>query len=205
MGLRSANASVPGATCIDRDALSWTPFSQVGHAQAAGAALARLHHAAQGSSMHRRAPPTYWSPICGCSCSKTRCRRCSACCPRGRIWPQRLQDFPWQHDLITHLLPWQCACLAAAVCAAMRCPPLWTHGDWHASNLLWNTDHGRRRGQRDLRLRIERPQQCLVRSGHRRHRTQPDPVAAAGYRARVRRRTCNNSMPCWMAMRCIAH
>ncbi|OLR69157.1 hypothetical protein BI311_25370 [Xanthomonas citri pv. citri] len=52
-----------------------------------------------------------------------------------------VQRRPWQHDLATHLLPWH-ARAWPLLSAPHAMPPLWTHGDWHASNLLWETDHG---------------------------------------------------------------
>jgi Ser/Thr protein kinase RdoA (MazF antagonist) len=47
-----------------------------------------------------------------------------------------LRDRRWQHDLHELLAPWHCAAqpqLAQQV-------PLWTHGDWHVSNLYWSGD-----------------------------------------------------------------
>ena len=44
-----------GVDCY-RDAVSWSPFTSLGHARAAGAALARLHEAAAGFPLPPRAP-----------------------------------------------------------------------------------------------------------------------------------------------------
>ena len=41
---------------VYRDALSWTPFTSLGHARAAGATLARLHRAAADFPLPARAP-----------------------------------------------------------------------------------------------------------------------------------------------------
>ncbi|KAA8432378.1 phosphotransferase, partial [Acetobacter sp. DmW_125123] len=46
-----------------------------------------------------------------------------------------LHERNWKHDIQTHLLAPYHANAHAILHAA---PRLWTHGDWHASNLLWS-------------------------------------------------------------------
>ena len=75
------------------DAHSWTRYRSRQHAHHAGAALARLHIAAQGFDAPERAP----APL--------------------------LTSLPGEARAITAGLP-----------------PLWTHNDWHGSNLTWSED-----------------------------------------------------------------
>ncbi|MCC8625738.1 phosphotransferase enzyme family protein [Xanthomonas vesicatoria] len=123
-----------------RDALSWTPFSDIAHAQAAGAALARLHHAAQGFD----APPRSTNVLVAnlrLFAQQDPVQALQRALPARPHLAAALKDVPWQHDLATHLLPWH-ARAWPLLSAPHAMPPLWTHGDWHASNLLWETDHG---------------------------------------------------------------
>ncbi|MFO3704703.1 phosphotransferase enzyme family protein [Xanthomonas codiaei] len=121
-----------------RDALSWTPFAACAHAQAAGVALAQLHRAAQGFD----APPRSTSVLVA---NLQLFAQAEPLLALQRTLPTRphlaaaLQRFAWQRDLATHLLPWH-AKAWPLLSAPGAMPPLWTHGDWHASNLLWTTD-----------------------------------------------------------------
>ena len=47
---------VAGGLDLYRDAVSWTPYTSLGHARAAGAALARLHGAAERFPLPARSP-----------------------------------------------------------------------------------------------------------------------------------------------------
>ena len=73
-----------------RDALSWTPFLSAGHAEEAGAALARLHLASEGY----RAPARRTAPLlasCGVITPRGSCRRPGRpgrAAPRPRRLPQ---------------------------------------------------------------------------------------------------------------------
>lgn len=116
-----------------RDAPSWTPMRTVADAWSAGAALARLHAAAGGYA----APPRRTRLLVAADII-TRSR-----CPFSALedWVATderlagaLQGRAWRDDFTAVLLPWidalrpHCAVLA----------PLWAHGDFHASNLLWH-------------------------------------------------------------------
>lgn len=118
-----------------RDALSWTPFTSLGHARAAGAALARLHRAAAGFPWPARPPAVLTSS----------CAVITAADPLaaiGRLAGQRpalgrgLAGRRWRQELTVHLLPLIRA--AAPLLAAL--PRQWGHGDWHPSNLTWTAD-----------------------------------------------------------------
>ena len=117
-----------------RDALSWTPYASLGHARAAGAALARLHQAADRFPLPARAPAVLTA---GCEIIVSNdplaevkwlagCRPGLAGYLDGRAWPD---------DLTRHVLP--AIQRAAPLLAGL--PRQWGHGDWHPSNLTWSS------------------------------------------------------------------
>ncbi|KAB7776956.1 aminoglycoside phosphotransferase family protein [Xanthomonas sp. LMG 12459] len=120
-----------------REAMSWTPFADTAHAAAAGRALAALHRAAAGYAAPPRSTTVlvanlrlFAQPRPLQALEHDLARR-----PALAAW---LQQRDWQGDLRAQLLPWH-----AQAWPLLQTPPpaLWTHGDWHASNLLWR-GHG---------------------------------------------------------------
>jgi Ser/Thr protein kinase RdoA (MazF antagonist) len=118
------------------DALSWTPFRTVAHARSAGQALARLHLAAEGFAAPRRKPrPLVASfTILASGDAHAELQRYLTARPalaknlRVRAHcDEALEILAPFHAELQPLLP--------------ALPPLWTHNDLHASNLLW-TDAG---------------------------------------------------------------
>lgn len=116
-----------------RDRQSWTPFLSATHARSAGAALARLHRAAEGHEAPARAvrplvstfsilPAT--DPVAAAQAYVLH-RPALAAYVANRPWPR---DLAALFRALGAGLPERLAAL----------PPLWTHGDWHASNLLWD-------------------------------------------------------------------
>jgi Ser/Thr protein kinase RdoA (MazF antagonist) len=125
----------PRALDIYQDAASWSPFLSADHARSAGAALARLHLAAEGFDAPRRKPRpliasfTIFSEqdaeagmkrflaerpaIAGDSEVRTAC-------------DEALELLGSFHQELLPLLP--------------ALPSLWTHNDFHASNLLWSAE-----------------------------------------------------------------
>ena len=121
----------PGAD-LYREATSWTPFASTDHAHAAGTALAKLHLAAQGFDAPRRPP----QPLVG---SLTILTTPDPTAGAARYVAARpalaafLAKRPSQ-DLDDLLLT-----LGASLPERLaNQPQLWTHNDWHASNLLWS-------------------------------------------------------------------
>jgi Ser/Thr protein kinase RdoA (MazF antagonist) len=117
-----------------RDAVSWTPYTSLGHARAAGAALARLHAAADRFPLPARSPAVLTSG----------CELIVAADPLAELkWltgrrpglAAYLDGRPWPEDLARHVLPaiWRAAPLLAGL------PRQWGHGDWHPSNLTWTS------------------------------------------------------------------
>ena len=117
-----------------RDAVSWSPYASLGHAHAAGAALARLHLAAADFGLPARPPGVLMNScrVIGAADPLATVTQLVAARPAlaaylaGRRWPADFQ-----------------ACLAplirdvAPLLAAL--PSQWAHGDWHPSNLTWSS------------------------------------------------------------------
>jgi Ser/Thr protein kinase RdoA (MazF antagonist) len=114
-------------------AQSWTPFLHAGHARAAGAALARLHRAAEG----------YDAPARSTRMLVTSFRIFAADDP----WP-RFEEYLGAHPATAAYLgarDWrrQCGQVLTPFHERLKpwlryARPLWTHNDLHASNLLWS-------------------------------------------------------------------
>lgn len=123
--------TAPGAD-LYRDAVSWSPFASLGHARAAGAALARLHQAAAGFGRPAR-PMAVLTSSCAVITAPDPVAEVSRLAGRRPGLARALAGRDWQRDLARHLLP--AIGRAAPLLAAL--PPLWGHGDWHPSNLTW--------------------------------------------------------------------
>ncbi|HSZ16618.1 MAG TPA: phosphotransferase [Terracidiphilus sp.] len=124
---------IPRGVDLYGDAISWTPFRSVQHAQGAGKALARLHRAAQGFSAPPRKPrPLVASfSIFGSEDASAAMRRYLALRPAlahdgetRRNCDQALELLAPFHQELLPLLT--------------ELTPLWTHNDLHASNLFWS-------------------------------------------------------------------
>ena len=117
-----------------RDALSWSPFRSLGHARAAGAALARLHLAAAGFARPARPPGVLLSGgwLLGTA---------DPLAAVGRLLSERpglarpLAGRAWRDDLARDVLP----LLAPAARLSRGLASQWGHGDWHPSNLTWTS------------------------------------------------------------------
>jgi Ser/Thr protein kinase RdoA (MazF antagonist) len=117
-----------------RDRPSWTPFLSLDHAFAAGEALARLHQASQGyAAPARRQQPLVASfSILPAADPLAVADAYVAARPEMAAF---LADRPWRSQLARIFAA---AGTGVAAVLADR-PPLWTHNDWHPSNLLWST------------------------------------------------------------------
>ena len=119
-----------------RDAISWSPFADVDHAYAAGAALARLHAASQGYDAPHRAPAPLIAgfsvfaaedPIAAVEDYAAARPAVAAELAERPQWREELEHWhlPFHERLRPHLADLD---------------PLWVHGDFHASNLLWRDE-----------------------------------------------------------------
>lgn len=115
------------------EAQSWTPFRSAAHAHAAGEALANLHHAAADfKAPHRKVQPLVASFTIFAE-------------PNASEALQRylaVRPMLAQHAAVRECVQ-QALELLAPFHAELRpllpeLPPLWTHNDLHASNLLWS-------------------------------------------------------------------
>jgi len=124
---------VGAGTDLYRDAVSWSPFVGRAHAVAAGRALAQFHEAARHYEAPARATRLLVSNdlIIRSAEPLAAVRRRFDELPALRGY---LQQHDWQTDLARAIAPFHEDYLALAP----RLDPLWTHNDWHASNLLWS-------------------------------------------------------------------
>jgi Ser/Thr protein kinase RdoA (MazF antagonist) len=122
---------------VYREAISWSPFTQLGHAYAAGRALAALHEAAHGYVAAPRAPRqlTAGFSVFAAADPVAAVGRYAAVRPAlardlsARAWREDVER--WHLPYHQRLRPW-----------LEELEPLWTHNDFHASNLLWRSASG---------------------------------------------------------------
>ncbi|HXS03877.1 MAG TPA: phosphotransferase [Rhodanobacter sp.] len=116
-----------------RETASWQPLASREHARSAGCMLAALHDASAGYDAAQRDTHILVA----------RSELIAAADPVASLraqLPQRpgLADYlrkrDWQDDLAALLAPWHDKVQPRLA----RQPRLWTHGDWHVSNLCWS-------------------------------------------------------------------
>ena len=123
-------------------AVSWTPYLCVEHAREAGEALGRLHAASRGyTAAARRKTPLVTSytliPAVDLESAmeaylKTR--------PQLEAWLRRQRgDLAVESVLRRWIRPqWERLHGEGLLAAGAALQPLWTHNDWHGSNLMWS-------------------------------------------------------------------
>ncbi|OBZ14408.1 aminoglycoside phosphotransferase [Bacillus sp. FJAT-27264] len=116
-----------------RDAVSWSPFLTEDHAYAAGEALALLHDAAEGFEAPARPVRALVSSFSIFGSADPRQEMAAFIAPREALG-KYLENRSWEQDLETVFMPFY----AKLVPLLDVLNPLWTHNDWHASNLLWS-------------------------------------------------------------------
>lgn len=125
------HVAAPGID-LYRERQSWTPYLSHDHAYAAGVMLARLHEAARDYT----APPRAAAPLIASYTilpapdPLAAARAYVAARPRLAAF---LATRPWQEQLAA-VLAQHAGGLAERLADQ---PSLWTHNDWHPSNLLW--------------------------------------------------------------------
>ncbi|OJA74863.1 aminoglycoside phosphotransferase [Burkholderia ubonensis] len=126
------HAAAPGCDAY-RGVMSWKPFMHPSHAYAAGQALARLHHAAAGFDAPARPVRLLLSSFRVLSSADLpgALERWVAAQP---LLVRALAARNWRDDIADAIGPYHAR--FAPLLPALQ--PLWTHGDWHASNLLWS-------------------------------------------------------------------
>ena len=124
----------PGSD-LYRDRLSWTPFLSHAHAHEAGVALARLHQASSGFDAPRRATQPLVSSL-SILLAADPAAAAEAYVGARPALAAFLSEGSRRRQLAA-LFGASPEELAARLAVA---PPLWTHNDWHPSNLLWDAD-----------------------------------------------------------------
>ncbi|HEV2538632.1 MAG TPA: phosphotransferase [Frateuria sp.] len=116
-----------------RETISWEPLPNLAHAYRAGAMLARLHDAAAGYAAPQRSTHVLVarSEIIA---SADPLAALAAQLPERPGLAAWLEPRDWRTELGEALAPFHAR--AHARLAAQ--PRLWTHGDWHVSNLCWS-------------------------------------------------------------------
>jgi Ser/Thr protein kinase RdoA (MazF antagonist) len=130
-GVYEVHEQAPGAD-LYRDAMSWTPYASLGHAFAAGRALAQLHEAAAGFRRRAR-PPAVLTSSCAVVTAADPLAAVARLAARRPGLGRYLAARRWQDDLARHHLP----VIRRAGPLLAGLPPQWGHGDWHPSNLTW--------------------------------------------------------------------
>ncbi len=116
-----------------RDTLSWSPFFSTAHAQAAGCALAQLHLAAVGYQAPERQSKVLVSSTTLLK-SADLIESITQFINLRPALAKYLAKRQWHAEISRDLMPAHTK-LKPFIKAL---PPLWTHNDWHASNLLWS-------------------------------------------------------------------
>lgn len=125
------HACMPGND-LYRDTVSWSPLEDIGHARSAGAALARLHATARGYRAPQRSTHLLVARDDLLRAPDPMAALHAQLAERPGL-AQALARRPWQEDFHKVIVPLQ---QVAQTRIASR-PRLWTHNDWHASNLSW--------------------------------------------------------------------
>ncbi|MGA2205606.1 MAG: phosphotransferase [Terracidiphilus sp.] len=123
----------PQGIDLYEDAISWTPFRSSANAHSAGAALARLHLAAQSFPAPRRMPRPLVASFTIFAASDP-----SAAMERFLAARQSLADHKAVHACSHQALELLARFHAELVPLLPALAPLWTHNDFHASNLFWS-------------------------------------------------------------------
>lgn len=117
-----------------RDIPSWFPFLSLDHAQGAGGALAHFHQAAADFAFPARSPGVLMNSVALIASSDplTELHRLLAARPglARAVSPRSIVD-----DFTRVHLP----VIAKAAPLLRALPSQWGHGDWHGSNLTWNS------------------------------------------------------------------
>src|SRR5215470_16171476 len=124
--------ALAGGIDLYRDVLSWSPFTSLHHARAAGAALARFHRASASFGLPER-PAGILTSSCAIITAADPLAEVGRLAARRPGLASYLDRRPWRENLTRYHLP-AIGHLAPLLPHLGR---LWGHGDWHPSNLTW--------------------------------------------------------------------
>ncbi|MGH8160121.1 MAG: phosphotransferase enzyme family protein [Rhodanobacter sp.] len=118
-----------------REAISWSPLPNHEHALSAGRMLATLHDAATGYHPAQRDTHLLVARS-ELIISPDPVATLQAQLSQRPALADYLHDRDWPTDFTRLLAPWH----ATAQPRLAQQPAMWTHGDWHVSNLCWSDD-----------------------------------------------------------------
>jgi Ser/Thr protein kinase RdoA (MazF antagonist) len=118
-----------------REAVSWTPLLDLAHAHVAGAMLARLHDAAEGYTARQRDTHRLVARSELVEAADPLAALAAQLPDRPGL-AQYLQQRDWRAEIGGTLAPFHPRVQTRLAAQ----PRLWTHGDWHVSNLCWSGD-----------------------------------------------------------------
>ena len=120
---------------VYRDVLSWEPLRSTAHAVATGAMLARIALAAADFAAPGRPTELLVSRLSAVMAPDLVEALTAQVAQQPRL-QAALAGRDWQADVTRDLVPWHRLLLPHLA----SLPSAWTHGDGHASNLLWRGD-----------------------------------------------------------------
>jgi Ser/Thr protein kinase RdoA (MazF antagonist) len=126
---------IPPGLDLYEDAISWTPFRSAAHAHSAGRTLARLHLASRGheAQVRQRRQLVAGFTIFASDDPAVEFDRYVAARPA-------LMEYLRTRECRDESLSLLKAFHAELLPQLPALTPLWTHNDWHASNLMWSGD-----------------------------------------------------------------
>jgi Ser/Thr protein kinase RdoA (MazF antagonist) len=127
-----AHGTPPGQDLYE-DAISWTPFRSLTHAHSAGQALARFHLASHGYDAPARRMRQL---VAGFTIFAA--RDPGAEFDRYVASRPALSEYLQSRDSLGAALSLLAPFHAELLPLLPSLAPLWTHNDWHASNLMWS-------------------------------------------------------------------
>ena len=144
--------AIPPGIDLYADAISWTPFRSEVHAYSAGAALARCHVAAKGyeAPARRYRPLVAGFTIFAAAQPEEEFDRYVG--ERPALYAY-LRTRSCRDETMALLKPFH----AELAPMLPQLAPLWTHNDWHSSNLMWSDRSANARRHGGDRLWAGRP------------------------------------------------
>jgi Ser/Thr protein kinase RdoA (MazF antagonist) len=125
----------PPGLDLYEDAISWTPFRSPAHAHSAGWALARLHLASRGYEAPQRQRRQLVAGFTIFASDDPAVEfDCYVAARPGLM--KYLRTRKSRDEALSLLAPFHAELLPLLP----GLTPLWTHNDWHASNLMWSGD-----------------------------------------------------------------
>jgi Ser/Thr protein kinase RdoA (MazF antagonist) len=124
---------MPAGIDLYEEAISWTPFRSIGHAHAAGKALARLHKSAEGFTEPARKPRPLVASFSIFAAKDPRAEM-------NRYLAERpaLEDYFQGRANCDQALELLAPFHAEFLLLLPSLASMWTHNDLHASNLFWS-------------------------------------------------------------------